>query len=95
LLGGVGGAVVGLLNAFPRELVLAVAGLALLGTIVGGLAVALKDEAHRDAAGLTFLVTLSGITPLGVGSAFWGVLAGSAALMMQHYRSRHTPPASR
>ncbi|HYN61104.1 MAG TPA: benzoate/H(+) symporter BenE family transporter [Rubrivivax sp.] len=87
-LGGVGGAVVGLLNAFPRELVLAVAGLALLGTIAGGLAAALKDETHRDAAGLTFLVTLSGITLGGIGAAFWGVLAGSAALMVQHYRSR-------
>lgn len=87
-LGLVGGAVVGLLQAFPRELVLAVAGLALLGTIAGGLAAALKDEAHRDAAGLTFLVTLSGITIGGIGSAFWGVLAGSVALLMQHYRSR-------
>jgi benzoate membrane transport protein len=86
--GLVGGAVVGLLNAFPRELVLAVAGLALLGTIAGGLAAALKDEAHRAAAGLTFLVTLSGVTLAGIGSAFWGVLAGSAALMVQHYRSR-------
>jgi benzoate membrane transport protein len=88
LLGLVGGAVVGLLHAFPRELVLAVAGLALLGTIVGGLAAALQEQAHRDAAGLTFLVTLSGITLLGIGAAFWGVLAGSAALMVQHYRSR-------
>ena len=88
LLGLVGGAVVGLLAAFPRELVLAVAGLALLGTIAGGLAAALKDEAHRDAAGLTFLVTLSGVTLLGIGSAFWGVLAGSVALLVQHYRSR-------
>jgi benzoate membrane transport protein len=87
-LGLVGGAVVGLLDAFPRELVLAVAGLALLGTIAGGLAAALKDETHRDAAGLTFLVTLSGITLLGIGAAFWGVLAGSLALMVQHYRSR-------
>ena len=49
-LGLVGGAVVGLLTAFPRELVLAVAGLALLGTIGGGLAAALKDERHREAA---------------------------------------------
>ena len=87
-LGLVGGAVVGLLNAFPRELVLAVAGLALLGTITGGLAAALKHEAHRDAAGLTFLVTLSGLTLAGIGAAFWGVLAGSLALMVQHYRSR-------
>jgi benzoate membrane transport protein len=88
LLGLLGGAVVGLLQAFPRELVLAVAGLALLGTIAGGLAAALKDERHRDAAGLTFLVTLSGITLAGIGAAFWGVLAGSAALVVQHYRSR-------
>ena len=88
LLGLVGGAVVGLLQAFPRELVLVVAGLALLGTISGGLAAALKDEAYRDAAGLTFLVTLSGVTLLGIGAAFWGVVAGSVALLMQHYRSR-------
>ena len=87
-LGLVGGAVVGLLQAFPRELVLVVAALALLGTIAGGLAVALQHEAHRDAAALTFLVTLSGVTLAGIGSAFWGVVAGSAALVVQHYRSR-------
>ena len=86
-LGLVGGAVVGLLQAFPRELVLAVAGLALLGTIAGGLAVALQGEAQRDAAALTFLVTLSGISVAGIGSAFWGVVAGSVALGVQHYRS--------
>jgi len=86
---------IGLLQAFPRELVLAVAGLALLGTITGGLAAALKDEHHRDAAGLTFLVTLSGITLAGIGAAFWGVLAGSLALMVQHYRSRPSPHARR
>ena len=87
-LGLVGGAMVGLLQAFPRELVLVVAGLALLGTIAGGLVVALQHEAHRDAAALTFLVTLSGVTLAGIGSAFWGVVAGSVALLVQHYRSR-------
>ena len=81
-----GGAVVGLLNAFPRELVAAIAGLALLSTIAGGLSAALKDEAHRDPAILTFLVTLSGITMLGVGSAFWGVVAGAVSLLVQHFR---------
>jgi benzoate membrane transport protein len=86
-LGLAGGAVVGLLAAFPRELVAAVAGLALLGTIAGGLAAALKVEAHRDAAVLTFLVTLSGVTLAGIGSAFWGVLAGSVALLAQRLRS--------
>ena len=83
-----GGAVVGLLVAFPRELVAAVAGLALLGTIAGGLSAALKEEKHRDAAILTFLVTLSGVTMLGIGSAFWGVVAGSVALLVQHFRSK-------
>ncbi|MDT9000087.1 benzoate/H(+) symporter BenE family transporter [Paucibacter sp. APW11] len=83
-----GGAVVGLLAAFPRELVAAVAGLALLGTIGGGLAAALKDERHRDAAILTFLVTLSGLSLLGIGSAFWGVVAGTVSLLVQHFRPR-------
>ena len=86
-LGLAGGAVVGLLRAFPRELVVAVAGLALLGTIAGGLAAALKDEHHRDAAILTFLVTLSGLSVAGIGSAFWGVVAGSTCLLVQHYRA--------
>jgi benzoate membrane transport protein len=85
-IGLAGGAVVGLLQAFPRELVLAVAGLALLGTIAGGLAAALADARHRDAAILTFVVTLSGVSFAGIGSAFWGVVAGSAALVVQQWR---------
>jgi benzoate membrane transport protein len=79
LLGLAGGAVTGLLGAFPRELVMAVAGLALLGTIAGGLASALKDEAHRDAAVVTFVVTASGLSVAGIGAAFWGVVAGALA----------------
>jgi benzoate membrane transport protein len=85
-----GGAVAGLLQAFPRELVLAVAGLALLGTIAGGLSTALRDETHRDAAVLTFLVTLSGLTVAGIGSAFWGVVAGVVALVVQQWRRDRT-----
>jgi benzoate membrane transport protein len=85
-IGLVGGAVIGLLQAFPRELVLAVAGLALLGTIAGGLASALNDERRRDAAALSFLVTLSGVSISGIGSAFWGVVAGAVALVVQQWR---------
>ena len=88
LMGLAGGAVVGLLAAFPRELVAAVAGLALLGTIAGGLAAALQDERHRDAAAMTFLVTLSGVTMAGIGAAFWGVVAGTVTLAVQHWRPR-------
>lgn len=86
---GVFGAVVtGLLIAFPQELVLAIAGLALLGSIGGGLASALKEETHREAALITFLVTLSGVVIAGVGSAFWGVVAGVVALFVQKYGRR-------
>jgi benzoate membrane transport protein len=81
-----GGAVVGLMAAFPRALVVAIAGLALVGTIAGALAAALAVERHRDAALLTFLVTLSGVTLAGVGAPFWGVVAGSLALAVQHWR---------
>ncbi|MCV2358152.1 benzoate/H(+) symporter BenE family transporter [Paucibacter sp. TC2R-5] len=83
-----GGAVVGLLVAFPRELVAAVAGLALISTIAGGLATALKEEKHRDAACLTFLVTLSGLQVAGIGSAFWGAVAGGLALSVHQLRSK-------
>ena len=83
-----GAAVTGVLTAFPRELVVAIAGLALLGSIGGGLALALKEEAHREAALITFLVTLSGVSLAGIGSAFWGVVAGALALFVQQWRPR-------
>jgi benzoate membrane transport protein len=86
-----GAAVAGALTAFPHELILAVAGLALLGSIGGGLAVAVKDEVHREAALITFLVTLSGFQLLGIGSAFWGVAAGALALFVQQWRPRSPP----
>ena len=62
--------------AFPKEFILAIAGIALLGTIGGGLAAATKDESQREAALITFLVTLSGISIAGVGAAFWGLVVG-------------------
>ena len=72
-----------MLLAFPKALVMAIAGLALLGTIGNGLHSALRDEAHREAALITFLVTLSGVVVAGIGSAFWGVVAGLVALGLQ------------
>ena len=86
-LGLVSGAVVGLIAAFPKELVLAVAGFALLGTIGGGLATAMKDDHSREAALVTYLVTASGLTLGGVGAAFWGVVAGALALAVQRTRA--------
>ena len=87
--GLMGGAVAGALRAFPQELVSAIAGLALLGTIGSGLWTTLADEGRREAALLTFLVTVSGVVIAGIGSAFWGLVAGAFALFVQHYgRSR-------
>ncbi len=76
LLGLFGATVGALLAAFPRELVVAIAGLALVGTIANGLATATRDETEREAAIVTFLVTASGLTLWGVGAAFWGLVAG-------------------
>jgi benzoate membrane transport protein len=94
LIGLFGAAVTGVLTAFPSELVAAVAGFALLGSIGGGLAVAVRDDTHREAALITFLVTLSGLSIAGIGSAFWGVVAGGFALLVQQWRWKPTeaPP---
>jgi benzoate membrane transport protein len=93
VIGLFGAAVTGVLTAFPRELVVALAGLALLGSIGGGLVAAVRHEREREAALITFLVTLSGVSLAGVGSAFWGVVAGAAALFVQQWRPRRQPEA--
>ena len=74
--GLLGATVASLLTAMPHALVLAVAGVGLLATIEASLASALSDPASREAAVVTFLATASGVTLLGIGSAFWGLLAG-------------------
>lgn len=79
VIGLFGGAVAAVFSALPRELVVTVAGLALLGAIGNGLAAALASEADREAALVTFLVTASGLTLWSVGSAFWGLVAGALA----------------
>lgn len=81
-----GATVAGLFAAFPRELILAIAGLALLGTIGNSLAAALEHEAEREPALITFLTTASGITLAGIGSAFWGLVLGLLTLYVSRLR---------
>lgn len=88
LVGLFGATVAGLFAAFPNELVLVIAGLALLGTIGNGLAAALADESQREPAIITFLVTASGLTLFGIGPAFWGLVAGVLALFVLRPRPR-------
>ena len=77
-----GGALVVLLAAFPAALVAGIAGLGLLGTIGGSLASAMGEADLREAALVTFLATASGVTLLSIGSAFWGLLAGTLVLVV-------------
>lgn len=74
--GLLGATVASLLTAMPHALVLAVAGVGMLAAIEASLARALSDPKCREAAIVTFLATASGATLLGIGSAFWGLLAG-------------------
>lgn len=82
LVGLFGATVAALFAAFPKELILAIAGIALLGTIGNSLAAALREEAEREPALVTFLVTASGLSLAGIGSAFWGLLAGVVTLLV-------------
>ena len=82
IVGLFGATVAALFAAFPKELILAIAGIALLGTIGNSLAAALREEAEREPALVTFLVTASGLSLAGIGSAFWGLLAGVVTLLV-------------
>lgn len=76
LAGLFGGSITALMAALPPVWIQMLAGLALLGTISGSLYQALGLENERDAAVVTFLVTASGVSLAGVGSAFWGLVLG-------------------
>jgi benzoate membrane transport protein len=69
-----------LVAASPPILIVAVAGLAVLGALVTGITTALEQPNHRVAAILTFLVVASGVTVVGIGSAFWGLLVGAIVM---------------
>ncbi|MEM9447356.1 MAG: benzoate/H(+) symporter BenE family transporter [Cyanobacteria bacterium P01_E01_bin.6] len=84
-----GATVVSVFTALPSELVLAIAGLALLGTIGNGLVTALAQEKEREPALITFLVTASGVSLLGISSAFWGLIAGVFALLIVQVKPQH------
>ena len=83
LLAGIfGGSITSLMAALPMAWIQMLAGLALLGTISGSLFQALNQESERDAAVVTFLVTASGVTLGGVGSAFWGLVLGGVSYVL-------------
>ncbi|WP_447511687.1 benzoate/H(+) symporter BenE [Acinetobacter geminorum] len=80
ILGGLfAGSIVMLFSLLPKELVAALAGLALLGAIATNISVAMKNDNQRDAALITFLATASGMHFLGLSSVFWGICIGVIA----------------
>lgn len=82
VMGMLGATVALLFAAFPAELIIAIAGMALLGTIGASLVAALREESEREPALVTFLVTASGLSMFGIGSAFWGLVAGVVTLLV-------------
>lgn len=84
-----GATVTGIMVNLPKELILSIAGIALFGTIGNGLAIALKEERERESALITFLVTASGVTLFGIGSAFWGLILGIVSQLILRSFKKH------
>ena len=80
-----GASLVGLFGALPPALLATVAGTALLGSTAGALGIALAGEQDRLAAAGTLAVTVSGVTLMGVGSAFWGLVFGLLILGVDRF----------
>ncbi|PWB35989.1 hypothetical protein DCO48_00655 [Pseudomonas sp. SDI] len=81
-----GATLAALFAALPKELVLSIAALALFGSIMNGLSVAMNEAREREAALITFMVTASGFTLFSIGSAFWGIVAGVLTLLILNWR---------
>ena len=81
-----GATLVSLFSAFPQELIAALAGLALFSAIAGALAGSMAVPDDREAALITFLVTVSGMSLLGLSAAFWGLIFGLGAHCLLTWR---------
>jgi len=91
-LGLAAGVAVALVSAAPEILITAVAGLAVLGALITSVVNALEEPTHRVAAIVTFLIVASGIVVAGIGSAFWGLLAGSIVFVWLGWRRKPVLP---
>ena len=83
-----GATLAALFASLPKELVLSIAALALFGSIINGLTIAMSEAKEREAALVTFMVTASGMTLFSVGSAFWGIVAGVLTLMILNWKAK-------
>ena len=83
---GAASATVAFVLATPRELLLAAAGLALMGTLANALGTAMETLPERIPALITFLITASGIVIFDIGSAFWALVIGLASLKVLQFK---------
>lgn len=74
-----GAAIVGLITVFPRELVMGIAGLALLGTLTTSLKTMVDDTAFMEPSCITFLVCASGVTIFGISASLLALIIGLVA----------------
>jgi len=88
LIGTMAGALVTLVSVVPPILIQAIAGLALLGAFTAASVAAFAEPAEREAAAVTFLFSASGLAFLGIGGAFWGLLAGIGMHVIERRRAR-------
>jgi len=79
------GSLIQILGALPTPLITAIAGLALFAPLAGSATAMMKEPRDIESAIVTFLVTASGVTIAGVGSAFWGLVAGLLLFAARHY----------
>ena len=80
LIGGIfAGSIVIFFQLFTAQLISIIAGFALITAIGSSISVFSAEKDYLDASLITFLITSSGISILGIGAAFWGVVLGCAA----------------
>lgn len=83
-----GASLVTLFASFPTSLIATVAGVALAGPLLNALGASMVSDDHRFASLVTFLVTASGLSAFGIGSAFWGLLAGLLIFSLDRIAAR-------
>jgi len=84
-----------LVTIAPPIVVVAIAGLAVVGALIASVRSALEAPEHRIAAIATFLVASSGITVIGIGSAFWALIVGAIVMVWLGWHTQQSRPHGR
>ena len=72
--------------AVPTNLLLALAGIALINTFASAIKTAVSEDSTRLAGVVTFVIGAAGVTVLGIGGAFWALVSGILVWLIQKKR---------